>query len=229
MLQTERTPPPSAEESQPLVVVAANATDTDEDTVLSYQQERKLKHHGNKTLRGLRVALYILYGVYILSLEGLAVAEFTQINPSHILDVLQNQSTDPAVSSILGKLIWLILVSGAAGWSFAWWLYTIIAASENAIAVSKPESTELPYPPTQFTVSWSTVQLLMWLIVEGATVVIWILQNDFSNVVQAGAFLGQMFLILFFGAFTTFGLVLHNFRMTCDSCLRCCKSPCHDC
>ena len=226
-------------ETDPLVVVDEQAAKPEEGTTgivvgdeefgKTYQSERVLKHKGNKTVNCLRTFLYVAWGVYILTLEGLAVTEFTLLPYGNVLNALQNTpNSDQTTPSLLGKLVWLILISCAAAGAFIWWLFGLIAACGNCCAVIDPTSTELPYAPLIFKVSWATIQLLMWLIVEGATVVIWILQNDFSNVVQTGAFLAQMLLVLLFGIFTTFSIVLQNARMTCDGCLRCCHSPCYD-
>lgn len=213
-------------ESEALITVPLSDSHT-VDITESYQSTRTLKHVPNATLTGIRVALDTLLTTYLLGLESLAIAEFTQINPTHALDVWAGQATGNLITPIASPLVWLILVCGAAAFTTGWWLYDMIAASENAGAIATKKDV-LPYPPLIVKVSWATVVMLMWWVVLGASVAMWMLWGGFSTITQGGGFLAQMALVLFFGIFSTFDRVLRVFRQMCDGCLRCSKSPCYD-
>ena len=211
------------QEKQPLVEDEAPLTLDISDT---YQSSRKIPFKRNKPAAIVEALFESLFLSFLLAEESLAINEVVQTDPNTVIAIIQGTNTE-GLPSFIGSLGWLIMVGITAGWTTGVWLYAVVAASCNAQAVvAKAEL--LPYPPLSRKVAWLTIQMLMWWIVLGGFTACWILNSGWSAAVQAGAFVGRMFLVLLFGIFTSFPLIMTLFRKSFDACLACCKSPCYD-
>lgn len=196
--------------------------------IVSFQKERKVKYKGNPAFPTTVLVLYYINVVYVMVLEGLAIAEFAGVSASKISSVIQNQSDAELVTSFVGTTNWAIIISLQFAFSAGWWLYCIIIACLN-FEDERANKPEARYPPTVITVTAATLTFLAWMMVTGSTITVHQLDGDFSNVTRSGAFLIQMILVLLIGILTTYIQVLRAGRIICDFCLCGCRSNCRDC
>ena len=241
MLQTKRA---SAEESEKLVKEEA-ALDHFTHINSTYQMESPLQYHGacgGKAGPAIVTVFDALWIAFILYLEFQAIYCIAMLDFGRVKDIAENyvgvpniNATTVNVQPVLTRVGWIGLLSAADGMAFGWLLWAIIVASSNCQAIlayrhNSSDAKELPFPPLKMSVWWSFFVFLLWSIALGAAVYYYYYFLDkYGQIENLAGFFALMFLILLFGIFTTVLGVCRQTRATWDSCLRCCKSPCHDC
>jgi hypothetical protein len=220
-LTSEREKP---NEKQLLISDANTELELDEN----YQSRREIKHPPNRAAKAVEVLFDSLWLSLMLALVGLAVSELATVNPTTAVDVIRGANSEE-LPHILSDVWWLSLISITAGWAFGLWFYGLVAASMNAVAVVK-KADKLTCAALSPRLAWTTIQMIIWLAIAAGFASVYILkrQNDWSAALKSGIFLGEMFLVTFFGVILSVVILLRLCRRTCDACLNACKSPCHD-